>query len=92
MIDVNYIEFFENYFKEKNKIYFMLLFHIFILFPIILLMQQILNINIQTNILDLLIFILYQLYHYINYNKNDIIIDGKNNLISMISIIIKMIL
>lgn len=92
MIDVNYIEFFENYFKEKNKIYFMLLFHIFILFPIILLMQQILNINIQTNILDLLIFILYQLYHYINYNKNDIIIDGKNNLISMTSIIIKMIL
>lgn len=92
MIDVNYIEFFENYFEEKNKIYFMLLFHIFILFPIILLMQQILNINIQTNILDLLIFILYQLYHYINYNKNDIIIDGKNNLISMISIIIKMIL
>lgn len=71
MIDVNYIEFFENYFEEKNKIYFMLLFHIFILFPIILLMQQILNINIQTNILDLLIFILYQLYHYINYNKND---------------------
>lgn len=92
MIDVNYIEFFENYFEEKNKIYFMLLFHIFILFPIILLMQQILNINIQTNILDLLIFILYQLYHYINYNKNDIIIDGKNNLISMISIIIKIIL
>lgn len=92
MIDVNYIEFFENYFEEKNKIYFMLLFHIFILFPIILLMQQILNINIQTNILDLLIFILYQLYHYINYNKNDIIIDGKNNLISMTSIIIKMIL
>lgn len=92
MIDVNYIEFFENYFEKKNKIYFMLLFHIFILFPIILLMQQILNINIQTNILDLLIFILYQLYHYINYNKNDIIIDGKNNLISMISIIIKMIL
>lgn len=92
MIDVNYIEFFENYFEKKNKIYFMLLFHIFILFPIILLMQQILNINIQTNILDLLIFILYQLYHYINYNKNDIIIDGKNNLISMTSIIIKMIL
>lgn len=44
MIDINYIEFFENYFEEENKISFTLLFNIFS--PIILLMQQILNINI----------------------------------------------